>query len=456
MAKTNFFSATALNAARKANTDAPIWQTFDLSRNAHYQTQAQWNKLNSDTATAALARKYIQAQTLDYINKHEDMLEVSESTLVKATTKFPDVKKPFAPKNKKDKKTSYKTNISVKAIDCLYAAEEFVKQGKSVAVLNMANQFRKGGGYKNGAGAQEEDLFRRTNLISSLDEAHYAQTANADKEKNGFGENNALYSDKVTVFRKGADQNYIFLRTKDHFTISVISSAAYNLKFSNVKERSKRYQTGMESKIIMQLETALLHGHKNLVLSAFGCGAFANNPKVVSELYKKVLNTPRYKNAFENIQFAIIPNPGASNDNYAPFKAAFRQKDIPVIENVQNIKKALKREWKYRPMLLSVSALFGIIAGSLTIGVSLSAAIICSFGAFALSYVLLPHLERSDNNSSLMMRIKAKDDAKSFPLAKNFEKTYTPLQKRQHKEKENNQQNTTTCESKCKRKLKFA
>lgn len=61
-----------------------------------------------------------------------------------------------------------KTDISVRNADCLAAAKELSGSGLNPAVLNMANRHIPGGGVYNGAGAQEENIFRRSNLFSSL------------------------------------------------------------------------------------------------------------------------------------------------------------------------------------------------------------------------------------------------------------------------------------------------
>lgn len=65
-------------------------------------------------------------------------------------------------------RTVGKTAIEVVNEDCLHTAVRLKEQGFNPAVLNMASRRNPGGGVINGAGAQEETLFRRTNLYRSL------------------------------------------------------------------------------------------------------------------------------------------------------------------------------------------------------------------------------------------------------------------------------------------------
>ena len=60
------------------------------------------------------------------------------------------------------------TIVKVENVDCLVAAERLLKEGYHPAILNMASRQNPGGGVQTGAGAQEENLFRRSNLFQSL------------------------------------------------------------------------------------------------------------------------------------------------------------------------------------------------------------------------------------------------------------------------------------------------
>ena len=52
---------------------------------------------------------------------------------------------------------------------------------------------------------------------------------------------------------------------------------------------------------------ALNNKVETIVLGAFGCGAFMNNPNVVAQASKNVLN--EYLYAFKNIEFAVYCSP---------------------------------------------------------------------------------------------------------------------------------------------------
>jgi uncharacterized protein (TIGR02452 family) len=67
------------------------------------------------------------------------------------------------------------TEIFAIDMDCLDCAHQFALNGYNPICLNMANQFRAGGGYKSGAGAQEENLFRRSLYQLSLENDMYSE-----------------------------------------------------------------------------------------------------------------------------------------------------------------------------------------------------------------------------------------------------------------------------------------
>ena len=74
----------------------------------------------------------------------------------------------------------------------------------------------------------------------------------------------------------------------------------------------------------------MANGHDSLVLSAFGCGAFANPPAHIAKLFHQVMEEDEFKNRFKLIDFAILDGykTGMSHNpegNLMPFKREFGQ-----------------------------------------------------------------------------------------------------------------------------------
>lgn len=113
------------------------------------------------------------------------------------------------------------------------------------------------------------------------------------------------------------------------YEVNVVSCAAPNLRQrpndsynsgdgdKPVKITDKELKSLHEKRFRRILDVALMEGNDVVVLGAFGCGAFANNPEAVALAAKTVLL--EYQYAFKTIEFAIYCSP-KDETNYKVFK----------------------------------------------------------------------------------------------------------------------------------------
>jgi uncharacterized protein (TIGR02452 family) len=200
---------------------------------------------------------------------------------------------------------SESSRVLVRYMDVVTAIIDASKQDSSLAVLNFASNSRPGGHYIDGAVAQEEALCRASSLYSCLKkhESQYKQNSN----NNGMYTHWAIYTPDVPFFRD-ARNNVL----KQAIPISVISSPAPNRRFTRV--RDEEVDDIFRTRINGVLKLAREKNHSTIVLGAWGCGAFGNDPKVVAQLFKACLEEYPVK----NVIFAI-------NDEYCKnvFSSAF-------------------------------------------------------------------------------------------------------------------------------------
>ena len=69
------------------------------------------------------------------------------------------------------------------------------------------------------------------------------------------------------------------------------------------------------------MDIAIVEREEVVILGAFGCGAFSNNPEVVALAAKNVIK--KYLNIFKVIEFAVYCNP-KDNRNLETFKRVLR------------------------------------------------------------------------------------------------------------------------------------
>lgn len=157
----------------------------------------------------------------------------------------------------------------------------------------------------NGARAQEETIFRRTNLFRSLYQfMYFADSFNIQKNRRqypmdrNFG---GIYTPYATVFRAS---DYTLLNTPQK--ISFISVAAMNRPRLVDNEIAPELIPETLNKMRTILKIGIYHGHDAIVLGAFGCGAFKNPPTHIALLFKQVINESEFKDKFKKIVFAVI------------------------------------------------------------------------------------------------------------------------------------------------------
>ena len=213
---------------------------------------------------------------------------------------------------------SWQTDIQVRNETTLAAAQRLADLGLRIAALNFASATSPGGGFLGGARAQEESLARSSGLYPCIvnNPMYDFHRSRHDPMYIDY----IIYSPDVPVIRTddGAllDQPYL---------CSFLTSPAVNAKV--VLERSPQRHTeiraAMRSRIGKVLSVAALHKHDTLILGAWGCGAFGNNPNEVAEFFREALAT-RYKGVFGLIVFAIT-DWSPSHRFIEPFERAFGQ-----------------------------------------------------------------------------------------------------------------------------------
>jgi uncharacterized protein (TIGR02452 family) len=278
-------------------------------------------------------RAEIFRQTVEIVNSGGYILNgrkiAVDKTEIAANTEFFDVGFSL-----KEIQHSQNTKFSVIEADCLEVAELLLKAGFNPCVLNMASGRNPGGGVWNGSGAQEENLFRRSNLFDSLYQfADYATQYGITKHKKqypldrNFG---GIYSKNVTIFRSSENSGYALLSSP--FQVSVVSVPAINrpelTEMSGKLYIARHLIEPTKEKMRAILRIAGKYEHDALVLSAFGCGAFCNPPEHIALLFKEVFAENEFINRFALVVFAIINDYNSHRahnptGNFEPFRKIF-------------------------------------------------------------------------------------------------------------------------------------
>lgn len=189
--------------------------------------------------------------------------------------------------------------------DTFTMAINYLDEGLNPLVINMASDFKPGGGVSSGKTAQEEELFRRSN-------AHLTHPRNWYP----LDIKDVIYSPEVTIVKDSRDKGYKLIEPK---IVSMIAVAAIrNPKLKADYTYKNFHYNLMLNKIESIFKIGVKHKHDSLVLGALGCGAFHNPPEEVAKIFKIMVD--KYGKYFKKIGFAILVVKGNDMSNIKAFE----------------------------------------------------------------------------------------------------------------------------------------
>ena len=187
------------------------------------------------------------------------------------------------------------TSVQVRNVSSMDAAKELIAQGHNPMILNFANPITPGGGFLNGALAQEETLCRSSGLYATLlDDPMYAY------HKGRF--DSRMASDWAIL-----SPNVPFFRTDDGtfeaspWIASVLTCAAPQADYAE----EGQVDALMRRRISRILDIMAAYGYTDIILGAWGCGAFGCDPKCISKIFVDTLRN-QVEGTFRTVIFAIV------------------------------------------------------------------------------------------------------------------------------------------------------
>lgn len=189
-----------------------------------------------------------------------------------------------------------------------------------VGCLNFASAKNPGGGFLGGSQAQEEALSRSSALYACLQtqfelyyEANRAHTSSLYLDR-------AIVSPRVPFFRDD-DANLL----SQPVICSVITSPAPNAGavMKNEPEKKSQVEATLVRRAEMVLRCAALHQVDALILGAWGCGVFRNQPQMVAESFRRwLLPGKGYERHFRRVILAVF-DPTEQRENFKAFSRVF-------------------------------------------------------------------------------------------------------------------------------------
>lgn len=206
-----------------------------------------------------------------------------------------------------------------------YTGDALVRLGHgrdgTVCAMNFANGGSVGGGYTNGAVAQEEDLCRQiptlyTSLLRAKKHGAYPFGPQTYKGADFCRYCDVTYTPDLVVSRGGRSEGYRMLMQDEQVTVSIVSAAAPNLRARVPEIFDDNLMGGAITDVFVapRLKDSRVD---TLILGAWGCGAFGCDAEKVASLFAHALTEQNLGSLYREVHFCV---PIGHDKNYDIFK----------------------------------------------------------------------------------------------------------------------------------------
>lgn len=234
-----------------------------------------------------------------FVEEREVKLPVSFEQIKAVTLYTPEQ---IAQLPDRDAPETESVRITLRNQDTLEAAFELHQRRKEnereVLVLNFANPHRPGGGIRSRPGTQEEHLCVKTTVLCSLETEEAWPFYRTNLDCGTQAQTDTILISPNTMVIRNPD---LSLR-EDPFPIAVMTVSA-PIASRMEQEELPNLENILRCRIRGMLRAAAVEGYTRLVLGAWGCGNFGNDPELVAKLFHEAL-----QGCFKEVTMAVFDN----------------------------------------------------------------------------------------------------------------------------------------------------
>lgn len=255
-----------------------------------------------------------------YKNKNIDisqlLLNSSKNSIYYSQDKIDSILNEFKPAQRfAETKFLVFSESTVKS--ALILEKKKIDTSEKIGILNFASARNAGGGFINGAMAQEESLAFSSNLYQCQTMPQCIEYYEANHNYHSCLYTDGMIFSPDTVFFR--DENYALKPNPSLF--SVLTCPAVNKGAVERNEKDKLFicDTVMEKRMSKILGMFAYLRCETIILGAYGCGVFRNSPATVAEIWNKLLRG-KFNGIFRTVCFSILDR---NKKNIAPFYDCF-------------------------------------------------------------------------------------------------------------------------------------